>query len=207
MELTYTLLGDGPTDQKLQPLVRWVLRNSTNRAISGFWADLSIAPSRPRTTRERIAAALEFYPSDILFVHRDAERISLPNRIAEIQRVIPDNTETSVIPLVPVRMTEAWFLSDEAAIRTAANNPGGRVDLALPPLRRCEDLPNPKEILATALETASDLRSKRHLNRFNVVNSAHRVAELTEDFSRLRVLHSFAEFESAVQTLVAAKGW
>jgi hypothetical protein len=39
------------------------------------------------------------------------------------------------IPVVPVRMTEAWLLADEFAIRSAPGNPNGTQSLDLPDLR------------------------------------------------------------------------
>jgi len=56
-----------------------------------------------------------------------------------------------VVPAVPVRMTEAWLLFDEAAIRRAAGCPNGSMPLELPSLKTSEDIPDPKTILHEAL--------------------------------------------------------
>lgn len=52
--------------------------------------------------------------------------------------------------VIPVRMTEAWLLFDEAAIRQAAGNRLGRAPLALPPLDEVEQEPDPKSLLYEA---------------------------------------------------------
>jgi hypothetical protein len=46
-------------------------------------------------------------------------------------------------------MTEAWLLADESAIRCAAGNPNGRVNLNLPDLQAIEDLPTPRRFFTT----------------------------------------------------------
>ena len=63
-------------------------------------------------------------------MHRDAEREFARTRLAEIEAAIKSATEAALeliavkcVRIVPVRMTEAWFLFDEAAIRRAANRP------------------------------------------------------------------------------------
>ena len=94
---------------------------------------------------EKIQAAVKWYPCDLLFIHRDAEGQSLLERKAEIDEAVSLACKTVAIPpaiaVVPVRMTEAWLLFDIPAIRAAAGNPNGSVDLDLPRLADVEGLP------------------------------------------------------------------
>jgi hypothetical protein len=108
-----------------------------------------------------------------------------------------------VVPVVPVRMLEAWLLSDESALRTAAGNPNGRRPLELPRIQEIESLPDPKGILHDLLRQASELGSRR---RRNVEVSAIRVAERTEDFSRLRGLQAFRALEAEVLAVLQQLG-
>jgi hypothetical protein len=76
---------------------------------------------------ERISRALALFPADLLFVHRDADRGPTATRREEIRRAVAATMANQMtVPVVPVRMTEAWLLIDEAAIRSAAGNPRGK---------------------------------------------------------------------------------
>jgi hypothetical protein len=91
---------------------------------------------KPTSLSAGIEKAIEFYPSDLLFVHRDAEKRDSQIRYDEIEaaiRSISSNTEP-MVAVLPVCMQETWLLFDESAIRKAAGNPNGKQDLALPSL-------------------------------------------------------------------------
>lgn len=132
-------------------------------------------------------------------VHRDAERETSQKRVLEIMDASAE-VIVPIVPAVPIRMLESWLLCSEEAIRIAADNPNGQSPLNLPLIGRVENTPDPKEVLFNALRSASEL-SGRRLNKFRVEQRRHRVAELIEDFSPLRSLVSFQEFEA---TFVAA---
>lgn len=195
-ELRFTLVADGPSDKRLVPIARWVIQQHTTRPIASTWADFSVLPvaARPRTLHERIRAAAEYFPADLLLVHRDAETETRDTRVREIRGACPDDLSESAVPLVTVRMQEAWLLISEPAIRAAAGNPRGRNRLDLPPVGALESVADPKFLLYQALEEASGLAG-RHLSRFNVAAAAYRVSELIEDFSDLRRLQAFVAFE------------
>ena len=101
-------------------------------------------------------------------------------------------------------MTEAWLLIDEEAIRKAADNPNGTVGLSLPPLNQLEKVADPKVVLRKSLIQAS-AKSGRRLHRFKQEISwrVQRVADLIEDFDRLRRLEAFRAFEQATQEAVS----
>ena len=108
--------------------------------------------------------------------------------------------------VVPVRMTEAWFLFSEAAIRRAAGVPDGDQPLDLPPLARTETIADPKQMLHDALRTASG-RSARRLRRFNVAEAQHRLAAILTGYSPLRALPAFRQLETDVCGFLANRGW
>jgi hypothetical protein len=200
-ELKYTLLADGPSDDALLPVLSWLLvRQLPETAIQPQWADLRKLPVRPRGLSECIRTALELFPCDVLFVHRDAEREPPEHRIHEI-RLAVDGVDLPVphLRVIPVRMTEAWLLFDAAAIRRAAGNPNGDMPLELPALSRVEDLPDPKEVLRSLLREASGLTGRR-LKTLRV--QVRRVADLIDDFSPLRHLSAFQRLEKDVHAFV-----
>ena len=70
-----------------QEHVRWLNENGVNR-VQSEWADLRRLPMPPQTLRERILNAVELFPCDLLFVHRDAEREYPQNRYTEIHTAL-----------------------------------------------------------------------------------------------------------------------
>ena len=68
----------------------------------------------------------------MLFIHRDAEREPHEKRVAEVEAALEgvELGETQPVPVVPIRMQEAWLLFDERAIRYASGNPKGRTPMA-----------------------------------------------------------------------------
>jgi hypothetical protein len=188
--LRIALLADGRSDRALLHVIRWVLRAADPEVVlaqSGF---------RPRDMAADFAAEIkamvELHAPAILFVHRDAEAQDPELRWREI----PDTAQAALVRVVPVRMTEAWLLFDELAIRTAVGRPSRRARLYLPPLQRVESLPDPKGLLRDLLLAAAEAtgrRRKRLLQDHG--NVVQRVAELIRDFAPLRVLPAFARFE------------
>jgi hypothetical protein len=160
----------------------------------------------PRNLAQRIRAAIELYPCDLLFVHRDAERENRDLRVREIRQHLNMLPDQPVVCVVPVRMQEAWFLFDELSLREAADNPRGHMPLALPPLGEIEAIPNPKALVHDLLRTASGLRPGR-LKRFHTAPRVHRLAELIEDFSPLRGLPAFQALERDLRSLLEEKSW
>jgi hypothetical protein len=141
-----------------------------------------------------------------LFVHRDAEAQSPDDRRAEILNAAQHlERNPPAICVIPVRMTEAWLLLDEAAIRSAAGNPRGRLPLNLPPLASIERVADPKETLFQAIRTASE-HSGRRLRSLRVEERRHRVAELMNT-ELLRDLPAFQILEAELKTTAMTNGW
>jgi hypothetical protein len=85
--LRLTLLADGPSDACLLILLRWLVGTAVRDAQFESWfADLGVDRKPPKKLDARIRRAIELYPCDILFVHRDAESQPADDRYAEIQR-------------------------------------------------------------------------------------------------------------------------
>lgn len=200
MNLTYTLLTDGSSDQALVPIINWTLEQISNIRFNSQYAEVSLKHSAGLFRRAE--AAIKFYECDILLVHRDAETIAVNRRIEEIKKHLAQLGKPYV-PIVPIRMTEAWLLIDEQAIRSAANNPNGTTELNIPGADRLENIPDPKNVLFEKLRLASELSSGR-LRKFRPESCRHRVAELIADFSQLRNLSAFMQFESDLIACVHA---
>ncbi len=102
-----------------------------------------------------------------------------------------------MICVVPVRMTEAWLLIDEPAIKTASGNPNSDENLDMPDLKKLESEKNPKKTLHDLIKMASKLKG-RNLDKLNIHQAVHRVAENINDFSPLKNLSAFQELENEV---------
>ncbi len=85
-EINYTLLADGSSDEVLIPIISWVLRQHfPDVLIQAVFANLSRLKVPPKALEDRIKRATEYYPCDVLFVHRDAENANYEERRKEIQ--------------------------------------------------------------------------------------------------------------------------
>lgn len=208
-----TLITDGSSDQVLQPILEWLLSESEVRYPFQFkWVDFRGLLTPPRRLVDRICVGLNQYPCELLFVHRDAEREPFETRKAEVERALEEARTRTNIPkaicVIPVRMSEAWLLFDEMAIREAAGNPRGRGSLELPKLSRLEDLPDPKENLENLLIQASG-HSGRDLKKFrqNLGHHKARVVDHVSDFSPLRHLSAFQALEEGIRQVIQEQGW
>ena len=197
--MIYTLVADGPSDEVLVPILNWSLRQNNVQSVSAQWADFRRI-RRPSNFEQRLRIAVELYPCDVLFVHRDAEAQSPELRRAEIAGSL-NWLEIPHVPVIPVRMTEAWLLADETAIRCAAGNPNGTEALNLPELRRLEEVPDPKEVLYDALVAASGLNARRR-NKFPAQQRVPGLRITSMIFSRLNGLSAFRELQENIRRVI-----
>ena len=194
-----TLVADGSSDRVLIPVIEWALRE--HRAFGSVtWANLSVLPQPPKTLADRARAAIELHPCDLLFVHRDAERVSRAERKQEIEAALKGHGRPYLC-VIPVRMTEAWLLVNAEAIAEAAGNPAGAQSLRLPSLKKLESLPDPKETLHGLLREACGL-DERRTRRFRVQQAVHRVAALTTDFRLLKSLGAYSAFHEELAAVL-----
>jgi hypothetical protein len=211
-ELRFTLVSDGASDRALIPILRWALiENAVHCSIQPSWADLRHLRRPPRGLANRIAAALEYWPCDLLFIHRDAEGEEPQRRRQEIDNAVLEAfARTTNLPravfVVPVRMLEAWFLTDLDAIRQAAGNPGGGHRLEIPDVQSIEALPDPKNLLHELLRDASGLSGRRR-RKMQVNHAVHRIGQVKSEFAALRALNAFRRMEEDLRQVICECGW
>lgn len=207
--LHYTLVSDGSSDSTLLSVIDWLLNDLyPNLPIKGEYADFRGLNQRTSLSdvKKRILCAKAYYPFDICVYHRDAEKNDINQvhtRRNEILSQLEEPDRENIVCLVPVRMMETWFLTDELAIRKAASNPNGKVKLKLPKLNKLETISDSKDVLHNLLKCATGNKN-RHLKHFNVEQAVHYVAENTEDYSKLRSLNAFKIFEEDLKEKVDA---
>jgi hypothetical protein len=198
--LHFTLVCDGSSDRVLVCVIEWLLTEKLENIPFKVVMAQGLPPPRDGL-RKRVHFAKKMFPCDALIVHRDAETEPWVSRIEEITHALESVKLSEWLPLVPVRMTEAWLLCDVQAIRRASGNPHGCVDLRLPTKTKWESETDPKTTLFDALRMSSELNGRR-LAKFNVHESRLRVAQLITDFGYLRGLASFDAFEKELDTVL-----
>jgi len=204
------LATDGSSDHLLVHILRWIWEQHTEVNIRIDTLDQAFAPPTHRV-EDRIGELMRQYPdSDLIFIHRDAEENSstiYDQRTDEIEEALNIVRGSKSLPphvcVIPIRMTEAWLLFDEDAIRAAAGNPNGRMSLNLPALNEIEHR-NAKQELFVALKIASGLSGGR-LNRFQPQRHRHLVAEYIDDYSPLKQLSAFQQLEADIIAFI--KEW
>jgi hypothetical protein len=196
VRLQYTLVADGPSDRALLHVIDWTIRAALSGRDCAIAARFAERESNPGDLEAKVRAALDAFPCDLLFIHRDAEKAAPSIRLAEVARAAVGARALSHVAVVPVRMTEAWLLVDPEAIRLAADQ-SSDAKVSLPPVSRLETLPDPKHVLRQTLRDVA-AKSGRHHRRFarDMNVRVQRVAAYTSDFSPLRVLPSFQTFEA-----------
>jgi hypothetical protein len=199
--LTSTLLTDGTSDRVLIPILTLLMSELSDRPI----AEMAMAtPTVPtgQPLSQRIQRACDLFPCELLFVHRDAENQASHVREVQIREAAGLHPNPflnrSLICVIPVRMTEAWLLTEESAIRQSVGNPNGKAKLSLPTLRRLEYLPDPKAELFQIMRQALNLNSRR-LQKFSPDQHRHKIGEALTDLAGLRQLPSFQAVEKQLQ--------
>ena len=189
-QLTYCLVADGGTDRGLlEPIIDWSIRRLD--------PDVRIDGRSFAKRRGSLDAFFERYDPDgmMTFVHRDAEGVPLTQRLKEFEVL----EQRSIVPVVPVRMSEAWILFDGTAISGAV----GRAihPISVPSVSHLEGMSDPKAHLDDLLLRAAGSPTGRRLKSFNrdIVNRRIEVARRIHDFSPLDSLPAFRAFQNTLE--------
>lgn len=202
MRVRAVLLADGPSDVPLGDHVK-ALAVQHGMQVDVVAPEFDrMEPPPGRRVADRLARVLKIDNDfDLVIAHRDAEREGSEVRRREICAGLTEaGVELPHVPVVPVRMTEAWLLLDESAIRAVAGRPTATNELRLPSVGEVEQLADPKETLQEALCMASGLQGRR-LRKLKRDFGHHR-RQLMERIDRtgpVQQLASWRELETAVQ--------
>jgi len=89
MNIDCTLIGDGSSDKMLIPSIKWLLQEYfPQKAINIEYADLRPILSKKASLEEKICLAIELFPCDLLFIHRDVEKETYQKRQEEIDMAL-----------------------------------------------------------------------------------------------------------------------
>lgn len=190
-QLTFSVVADGGTDRVLVPIIQW--------AIHRLDPQVEILEPEFEKRTGSVKEFLSAYHPDVMlvFLHRDAENRSLEQRLVEF-----DNSKASdivpVVPVIPVRMSEAWLLVHGPAIARAAGASSSVVEI--PKTSVIEDISNPKRHLDNLILEAAGNPSGRRRKTFkrSMVNRRVSVASFIADFSPLEDLRAFRSFQQSL---------
>ena len=108
------------------------------------------------------------------------------------------------MPVVFVRMLEAWLLVDEGAIRRGAGFPSGAGALAMPRPSAVERLADPKATLRELILAAMPASARRGRRRAQPTSrSTYDIAAEVTDFEALRELSAYVAFERELDRALA----
>lgn len=192
------LVAEGSSDRVLCPILDWLLLQYAKEAEAVRFADFGPI-GKPKMLSERISVAIDNYPCNLLFVHRDSDKQDPQWRYDEIKQSI--STKISYVCVVPIRMQEAWFFVNEEIIRRAAGCPKGRHPLDIPKLSQVEELNDPKKRLHDLLKLASGTtgRDARH---FSPEQAIRRISHEVKEWSMLRQLSAFRQLETDTRQII-----
>ncbi|MEH1011649.1 hypothetical protein V6U90_00755 [Micromonospora sp. CPCC 206060] len=172
--------------------------------------DFALLGKVPKDVRSRVAAGLKLIggPVDLIVVHRDADNAGHHARQQEIRTAVTAvDGSAALVPVVPVRMTEAWLLLDETAIRQVAGNPRGRTRLTLPKIHEVEAVADPKDLLRDCLLKAADVSGRRReaaVKRFN--QHRRQLLERLDPTGNVTRLDSWSRLVSDVERVIKTWG-
>ncbi len=130
-DFKFTLIADGRTDDALIPILTWLLMNlGVKVGIQPQLPILGNLRNPPKKLQDKIAIALDLFPCNILFIHRDAESDETPieTRTKEIRKAekLVKKSLPPIVCVIPIKMIESWLLFNEDAIRKVVGNPNGK---------------------------------------------------------------------------------
>lgn len=175
-DFTALFIREGTSDAPLADIVESMFREHdvSVRITSPDFSLLEGRLSKDLPSRMRAGLKLMGANVDVIICHRDADNQGHDARRLEMVSALSTISAPSLlVPIIPVRMTEAWLLLDETAIRTVAGSPGGTNDLALPKKSEVERVADPKAVLKTSILRAAQVTGRRSA-RLNERFSSHR---------------------------------
>ncbi|MEU5024292.1 hypothetical protein [Streptomyces milbemycinicus] len=159
-------LCEGSSDTGLSDHIE-AIGAEMGREIHVTVPNLARLPNKPgHSVKDKLRAAQRLSDDgqvyDLVVIHRDSDGIPPERRRGEIAEAVEQvSPGLAHVPVIPVRMLEAWLLLDQTAIREVAGNPNGKVALGLPKLARAESVADPKELLRQVIATASEEKGRR----------------------------------------------
>lgn len=206
MQLTLALYAEGATEECFLPILiqrtaEEITLNLANSTVDVLEVDTwHISPPAPKKAAERIAKAIaETQGYHALIIHADADHPTREHALDErikpgIKRAHADVLDTArlqeLVPLIPIKMTEAWMLADSKALREVIGTNIASLGTPERP-HQVEAVTNPKQTFAKIVQEATKDRGKR---RKIEVKDLYEPLSASIDLSQLRKVPSYQQF-------------
>lgn len=170
--LSLALSVEGRVDERFLPII---VRRTAEQILAPREIDVlepivlpRDLPKRAGAVRLILAAARQAEGFHALLVHTDADDLAWEE--AQRQRIEPGfacvqsssrGVCRNLVPVIPVRMVEAWMIADPEAVRQELGTDWPDDKLRLPPLHQVELHANPKEALDQAIYSVYEDRAAR----------------------------------------------
>ncbi len=207
--LTIGYITEGPTDIRFLDSI--IERTFTEAAMDCKGVIEVYAPqhitTQKKTFKEKVLEAAKAADQQgvmVLCVHTDADNSS--DEKARAERIYPSfeavlqaengNTCKNLVAIVPVQMTEAWLLADEAVLLDAMMSSKHLRELGIE--NAPESYNDPKARIKEAIRSAHQNKRKRHRQQVSISDLYGPVGQQC-DLEKLRRLDSFRKFEEEVR--------
>jgi len=140
----------------------------------------------------------------ILCVHADADDSSdkgvYQNKITPALSAI-ENAEDEgickiIVPVIPVRMTEAWMLADKALLKKEIGT--NKTDQELDIYRAPEQYADPKATIEEAIRIAQQERTRRHRNKLMIADIYLSIGQ-SISIDKLKQIPSYIKFQENIR--------
>jgi hypothetical protein len=204
------LFAEGTSDQQF--LQRIIFRAVHQKAVEIHKGAVEVQDSfvsglefksehRAQRVFEAFGKFLDQGALDLLFIHADGDNDS---RRALAERISPSIARIeqaqfagafAIVPVIPVRMTEAWALADAKALQSVLGTTLAPSDLGLTDhiLRSLETIADPKAVLREVMQRSGAQKGRRR--EYSIPRGlADRI-----DLANLRKLYSYSRFEDDIE--------
>lgn len=213
--LVMALYAEGPTDEHFLPIIAQrtavqILGQRGRGGIVDVLDPMCISAYQGNTRAERILhAAKQTHGYHLLIVHADANQATPQAAFQEriqpgldlVKRESPHTVCRELVPIIPVKMTEAWMLADADTLISVIGTLAPRQSLGIPTRpRQVEAIMDPKQQLSHVLQQALASRTRRYRRR-------RHIGELYEPLARqmsLQRLEQVPAYQQFVDNLSQA---
>ena len=139
---------------------------------------------------------------DIICIHADTDNLSpqqaIQQRIQPVINTIRNKGNTScIVPIMPIRMTEAWMLADKDAFIEELDTEKSYADLNIS--SNIENIADPKQIIIEAIRIVDADLPKKERGQVDI-SDLYTVLALSSQLSELERLSSYQTFVEDVVT-------
>ena len=216
-QLAMALFAEGSADHQF---IRIVAQRTAERILNQYSSMLVdvldphiVERSQGRQASKILDAAYASYGFHLLLVHADADArtrdAALADRIEPGRQLVllaskdGEKVCDSVVPVIPIQMTEAWMMADSDALIAVIGTQASQTDLELPsrPLQ-VESLADPKLKLRDVLGIAQSRRPRRRRRELKISDLYEPLARMVR-LDRLKLVPAYLRFhEDLTQALM-----